>query len=68
MQYRGFEVRENTKRGIWQAIRPTDLTWEDGLSALDRFALKAQIDRWHDGTRANPWSLPSVAQEVAIAA
>jgi hypothetical protein len=61
MNYRGFEVRENTKRGIWQAIRPTALHWEDGLSAPDKATLKAQMDCWHDGVRANPWSLPSDA-------
>ncbi len=68
MQYRGFEVRENTKRGIWQAITPNALHWEDGLSAPDRFALKAAIDHYRDNQRSNPWSLPSVAQEVEIAA
>jgi hypothetical protein len=67
MQYRGFEVRENTKRGIWQAITPTALHWEDGLSAPDRFALKSAIDNYLDNQRPNPWELPSV-QEVAIAA
>jgi hypothetical protein len=67
MNYRGFEVRENTKRGIWQAITPTALHWEDGLSAPDRFALKTAIDAHRDNQRSNPWNLPSV-QEVAIAA
>jgi hypothetical protein len=67
MQYRGFQVRENTKRGIWQAITPTALHWEDGLSAPDRFALKSAIDNYRDGQTVNPWELPSV-QEVAIAA
>jgi hypothetical protein len=61
MQYRGFEVRENTKRGIWQAIRLTALHWEDGLSAPDKATLKNQMDCWHDGARANPWQLPSDA-------
>jgi hypothetical protein len=68
MNYRGFEVRENTKRGIWQAVTPTDLTWEDGLSAPDRFALKSAIDNYRDGQRPNPWDLPSVEREVTIAA
>ncbi len=67
MIYRGFDIRE-TRNGIWQAITPTALHWEDGLSAPDRFALKAQIDNYRDNQRANPWGLPSVAQEVAIAA
>jgi hypothetical protein len=67
MNYRGFDIRE-TRNGIWQAIRPTDLTWDDGLSAPDRFALKAAIDNYRDGQRANPWDLPSVEREVVIAA
>jgi hypothetical protein len=67
MNYRGFEVRENTKRGIWQAIRPTDLTWDDGISAPCRFTLKSQIDIYREQQRSNPWELPS-AQEVQIAA
>jgi hypothetical protein len=67
MTYRSFEVRQ-TRNGIWQAITPTALTWEDGLSAPDRFALKAAIDDYRDNQRANPWDLPSVAQAVAIAA
>jgi hypothetical protein len=67
MTYRGFEVRQ-TRNGIWQAITPTALHWEDGLSAPDRFALKTAIDNYRDNQRANPWDLPSVAQTVAIAA
>jgi hypothetical protein len=67
MNYRGFEVRENTKRGIWQAITPTALHWEDGLAAPDRFALKSQIDNYCDGQRANPWDLPSVQPQVIAA-
>jgi hypothetical protein len=67
MQYRGFEVRENTKRGIWQAITPTALHWEDGLSAPDRFALKTAIDNYRDGQRVNPWQLPSVQPQVIAA-
>jgi hypothetical protein len=66
MTYRGFEVRQ-TRTGVWQAITPTALHWEDGLSAPDRFALKSQIDNHRDGQRPNPWELPSEA-EVAIAA
>jgi hypothetical protein len=66
MNYRGFDIRE-TRNGIWQAIRPTDLTWDDGLSAPDRFALKSAIDAHGEQQRVNPWDLPSV-QEVAIAA
>lgn len=64
MTYRGFEIR-TTRDGIWQAIRPTDLTWEDGLSAPDRFALKAAIDNYRDSQRANPWELSSVAMVAA---
>lgn len=64
LTYRAFEIR-TTRDGVWQAIRPTDLTWEDGLSAPDRFALKAAIDNYRDSQRANPWELPSV---VAVAA
>lgn len=64
MTYRGFEIR-TTRDGIWQSIRPSDLTWEDGLSAPDRFALKAAIDNYRGSQRANPWDLPSV---VAVAA
>jgi hypothetical protein len=67
MTYRGFEVRQ-TRNGTWQAITPTALHWEDGLSAPDRFALKSQIDDYHANQRPNPWDLPSVAQEVTIAA
>jgi hypothetical protein len=55
MNYRGFEVRENRSTGQWQAITPTDLTWEDGLTAPDRFALKRAIDTFRDSQRANPW-------------
>jgi hypothetical protein len=55
MQYRGFQVRENTKLGVWQAITPTDPTWDDGLQAPDRFALKTAIDDYRDEQRANPW-------------
>jgi hypothetical protein len=65
MTYRGFEVRENRKLGIWQAIRPTDITWNDGLTAPDRFALKSAIDAYRANQTRNPWQLPSVAQEVA---
>lgn len=64
MTYRGFEIRTN-RDGMWQAIRPTDLTWEDGLSAPDRFALRAAIDSCRDSQRANPWDLPSVAAVAA---
>ncbi len=60
MNYRGFSIRQ-TRDGIWQAIRPTDLTWSDGLSAPDKATLKTQMDAWHDGARANPWRLPSDA-------
>jgi hypothetical protein len=67
MNYRGFEVRE-TRAGIWQAITATALHWEDGLQAPDRFALKTAIDAYRDNQRSNPWELPSVVQEVAIAA
>jgi hypothetical protein len=67
MNYRGFDIRE-TRSGIWQAITPTALHWEDGLSASNRFALKAAIDDYRDNQRANPWELPSVVQEVLIAA
>jgi hypothetical protein len=66
MNYRGFDIRE-TRNGIWQAIRPTDLTWEDGLSAPNRFALKAQIDNYCDGQRTNPWELPALQPQVAAA-
>jgi hypothetical protein len=66
MNYRGFEIRQ-TRNGIWQAVRHTDLLWSDGITAADRFALKSQIDTYRDNQRANPWELPSVA-EVAIAA
>jgi hypothetical protein len=58
LTYRGFEVRENRKTMMWQAIRPTDLTWEDGFTAPDRFALKAVIDACRDSQTANPWQLP----------
>ncbi len=68
MNYRGFEVRENRKTGQWQAITPTALHWEDGITAPDRWALKTQIDAYRDTQRANPWELPSVQQEEAIAA
>jgi hypothetical protein len=68
MTYRGFEVRENRATGQWQAITPTAFHWEDGLSAPDRFALKAAIDDYRNNERANPWELPSVAQAVTIAA
>jgi hypothetical protein len=68
MNYRGFEVRENRTTGQWQAITPTALHWEDGLQAPDRFGLKAAIDNYRDNQRANPWELPSVAQQVPIAA
>lgn len=64
MTYQGFEIRAN-RAGVWQAIRPTDLTWEDGLSAPDRFALKTAIDNYRDSQRANPWDLPSVAVVAA---
>jgi hypothetical protein len=67
MNYRGFSVRE-TRNGSWQAITPTALHWEDGLSAPDRFALKSAIDNYRDGQRPNPWDLPSVEREVTIAA
>jgi hypothetical protein len=67
MNYRGFEVRENRKTGQWQAVRPTDLTWDDGLQAPDRFALKSQIDIYRDGQRPNPWELPTAQPEVAVA-
>jgi hypothetical protein len=67
MQYRGFEVRENRKTGQWQAIRPTDATWEDGLSAPDRFALKAQIDNYHAALKPNPWQLPTAPAQVIAA-
>lgn len=68
MNYRGFEIRENRATGQWQAITPTALHWEDGLSASDRFALKTAIDNYRDNQPANPWQLPSAVQEVAIAA
>ena len=64
MTYRGFEIR-TTSAGLWQAIRPTDLTWEDGLSAPDRFALKTAIDNYRANERANPWDLPSVVMVAA---
>jgi hypothetical protein len=67
MNYRGFEVRENRKTGQWQAITPTALHWEDGLTAPDRFALKATIDNYRDEQRANPWDLPSVQPQVIAA-
>jgi hypothetical protein len=67
MNYRGFEVRENTKRGIWQAITPTALHWEDGLTAPDRFALKTAIDNYRANERANPWDLPSEQTQVIAA-
>jgi hypothetical protein len=67
MTYRGFEIRQ-TRTGVWQAITPTALHWEDGLSAPDRFALKSQIDAYRDQQRSNPWELPSVEREVSIAA
>lgn len=66
MNCRGFEVRE-TRAGTWQAVTPTALTWEDGLSAPDRFALKAAIDAYRDGQRANPWDLPSAQTQVIAA-
>jgi hypothetical protein len=43
MQYRSFQIRHRPN-GDWQAIKPTDLTWDDGLSAPTRKALKAAID------------------------
>jgi hypothetical protein len=64
MTYRGFEIR-TTRTGVWQAIRPTDLTWDDGLSAHDLFALKTAIDNHRDSQRANPWELPSVQSSAA---
>ncbi len=67
MTYRNFQIRQ-TRTGIWQAITPTALHWEDGLSAPDRFQLKTAIDAYRDGQRSNPWELPSVQQEEAIAA
>jgi hypothetical protein len=66
MNYRGFDIRE-TRSGIWQAITPTALHWDDGLTAPDRFALKAAIDNYRDGQRANPWDLPSVQTQVIAA-
>lgn len=66
MNYRGFDIRQ-TRTGIWQAITPTALHWEDGLTAPDRFALKAAIDAYRTNERANPWDLPS-AQTQFIAA
>jgi hypothetical protein len=67
MTYKGFEIRM-TREGVWLAVLPTDATWYDGLQAPDRFALKSQIDDYHTNQRPNPWDLPSVTQEVAIAA
>jgi hypothetical protein len=67
MTYRGFEVRQ-TRTGVWQAITPTALHWEDGLQAPCQFTLKNQIDAYCDQQRSNPWSLPSVEREVPIAA
>jgi hypothetical protein len=54
MQYRGFEIRQ-TRTGVWQAIIPTDPSWNDGLQSPDRFALKTAIDDYRDEQQANPW-------------
>jgi hypothetical protein len=67
MNYRGFEVRENRRTGQWQAITPTALHWEDGLSAPCRFTLKSQIDIYREQQRANPWELPTSQTQVAAA-
>lgn len=64
MTYQGYEIR-TTRAGIWQAIRPTDLTWEDGLQAPDRFALKTAIDNHRANERRNPWNLPLVQTSAA---
>lgn len=66
MNYRGFEVRENRRTGQWQAVRPTDLTWEDGVTAATRFGLATAIDLYLASQRPNPWDL--AGQEVTIAA
>jgi hypothetical protein len=66
MTYRGFEIRQ-TRNGIWQAITPTALHWEDGLQAPCRFTLKSQIDIYREQQRANPWELPTSQTQVAAA-
>jgi hypothetical protein len=52
MQYRSFLIRQRPN-GQWQGSRPTDMTWDDGLSAPTRKELKAAIDHFWENYYAN---------------
>jgi hypothetical protein len=67
MNYRGYEIRQNAQ-GLWQAVRPTDLTWLDGIQATDRYALRSAIDAYYIAQTQNPWDLRPLPAKVAVAA
>lgn len=66
MFYRGFEVKQ-AKTGLWQAVRPTDFSWLDGIAADDRYALKDAIDAYWATQKPDPWALPAKSKALVLA-